>query len=111
MNAEWISDESAEAALDWLVRNAKALGEAKETLVKAERFVDRTKAVLMKRHSELPVSAQEREAKASPELEAAYLDEAKAAGVYEHLRALRDAAAARLDCWRTLKATQRALTK
>ena len=111
MNSEWISDESAEAALDWLDRNAKALGDAKENLVKAERFIDRTKAVLMKRHSELPVSAQEREAKASPELFDAYFDEAKAAGHYEYLRALKDAKSARLDCWRTLKATQRALTK
>ena len=111
MSNEWISDEEAEKALDWLARNARALGEAKESLVKAERMIDRTKAVIMKRYSELPVSAQEREAKASAELEAAYLDEATAAGHYEYMRAMRDAAAARLDCWRTLKATQRALTK
>ena len=111
MSAEWISDESAEAALDWLFRNARALGDAKEALVKAERFIDRTKAIVMKRHADLPVSAQEREAKASPELFDAYFDEAKAAGHYEYIRAMRDAAAAWLDCWRTLKATQRALTK
>lgn len=111
MSERWISDEEAEKALNWLVTNAKALGDAKEALIKAERLIDRTKAVMMKRHSELPVSAQEREAKASPELEAAYLDEAKAAGHYEYMRALKDAAAARLDCWRTLRATERAMAK
>lgn len=111
MSERWITDEEAEKALDWLVKNARPLGDAKETLVKSERMVDRTKAVVMKRHSDLPVSAQEREAKASPELEAAYIDEAKAAGHYEYMRALKDAAMARLDAWRTLRASERAMSK
>ena len=107
----FVTDEEAEKALQWLVSNARALGDAKENLVKCERMVERTKALLMKRHSELPVSAQEREARASDELEAAYLDEAKAAGHYEYLRALKDAATAHIEAWRSLTATARAMTK
>jgi hypothetical protein len=111
MSDRFITDDDAEKALQWLIQNARPLGDAKEALVKAERLIDRTKAVIMKRHSDMPVSAQEREAKASTELEAAYLEEAKAAGHYEHMRALRDAAMARLDCWRTLRASERAMSK
>lgn len=105
----WITDDAASDALEWLVRNARALGDAKEELVKAERMVDRIKALEMKRHSDLPVSAQEREAKASDALKEAYEAEAKAAGHYEYLRACKDAAIARVEAWRSLQATQRSL--
>lgn len=105
----FISDEAASNALEWLVANARALGDAKADLVRAERMVDRVKALEMKRHSDLPVSAQEREAKASDALKEAYEAEAKAAGHFEYLRACKDAAIARVEAWRSLQATQRSL--
>ena len=107
----FISDDQASAALDWLRDNAKTIGDAKRDLVLAERMVDRTKALEMKRHSELPVSAQEREAKASDVLHEAYKAEAIAAGEYEKLRALRDVAIARVEAWRSLTANFRAMSK
>jgi hypothetical protein len=105
----FISDDQASDALNWLVANARALGDAKEALVKAERMVERVKAIQMKRFSELPVSAQEREARATDAMQAAYEAEAKAAGQYEYLRACKDAAIARVEAWRSLQATQRSL--
>lgn len=108
---KFITDDQAEAALNWLRDNAATLGNAKRDLVLAERLVDRTKALEMKRHSDLPVSAQEREAKASDVLYEAYKAEAVAAGEYEKLRALRDVAIARVEAWRSLTANFRAMTK
>jgi len=108
---KFITDEMAEKALDWLRDNAANLGKAKMELVLAERYIDRTKALMMKQHSELSVSAQEREAKASDEMKAAYLAEAVAAGEYEKLRALQDVARAKIEAWRTLSSTFRAMTK
>ncbi len=105
----FVTDDAASDALEWLVKNARALGQAKEDLVKAERMVDRIKALEMKRHSDLPVSAQEREAKASDALKEAYEAEAKAAGHYEYLRSCKDAAIARLEAWRTLSSNARAV--
>lgn len=111
MLEKFITDEQAERALDWLRDNATVLGDAKRDLILAERMVDRTKALEMKRHSDLPVSAQEREAKASDVLHEAYKAEAVAAGEYEKLRALRDVAIARVEAWRSLTANFRAMTK
>jgi hypothetical protein len=104
----FITDEEAERALHWLRDNAPKLGEAKKRLVLAGRMVDRVKALEMQRHNDLPVSAQEREAKASIPLSNAYAEEADAAGAYETLRAYQDAAMAKLDAWRTLCASARA---
>ena len=111
MFAKFITDEQAEKALDWLRDNAAILGDAKRDLILAERMVDRTKALEMKRHSDLPVSAQEREAKASDVLHEAYKAEAIAAGEYEKLRAFQDVARAKIEAWRTLSSTFRAMTK
>jgi hypothetical protein len=111
MLEKFITDEQAEKALDWLRDNAVTLGNAKRDLVLAERMVDRTKALEMKKHNDMAVSAQEREAKASSALYDAYMNEAVAAGEYEKLRALQDVARAKIEAWRTLSSTFRAMTK
>ena len=103
--------QKAEASVEWLMQNARALGKARQRMVLAERMVDRIKALVMKKHTELPVSAQEREAKASAELFEAYQEEAEATGDFEMLRTLRDAHAAQLELFRTLEATARVTQK
>jgi hypothetical protein len=105
----FISDEEASSALNFLVGNARKIGDAKEALIKAERFVERVKALQMKRHSDMPISAQEREARVSDALQSAWDAEALAAGHYEYLRACKDAAVARIEAWRSLQATQRSI--
>lgn len=106
-----ITQEDMEESVHWIIENARVIGFARRNMIMAERMAERTKAVMMKKHSELPVSAQEREAKASEELKAVYIEEADAAGHFEYLRSLRDAHMARIEAWRSMESTARALTR
>lgn len=102
-----VTDEQVEAALDWLRDNAKAIGQAKREAVKAEHMLKHTKAIAMKLHSDLPVSAQEREACASPQYAEAIDRTANAAGVFEEMKSLREAAALKIEVYRSSSANYR----
>lgn len=104
-----VSDEKVERALHWLSQNAALLGEAKRQAVLTEGMVKHVKALEMKKHSELPVSAQEREAMASDRYQQALYAEALAAGELEKLRSLREAAAATVEFWRSEQASLRSM--
>lgn len=105
----FVTDDAASDALEWLLKNAKRIGEAKRDAVLAESMTKRILALEMARSDAKTVAERERDARASQ----AYLDaitaEAEAAGHYETVRALKDAATARIECWRSLSATQRTL--
>lgn len=105
----FITDDQASAALDWLLANAKALGKLKERAVLAESMTKRVKAIEMARSDAKTVAEKERDALASEAYLKAITEEAEAAGKYEEARALKDAATARIECWRSLTATQRTL--
>lgn len=104
-----VTDEQLSQALDWLRDNAAAIGEAKRQAVLTEKMCKHVKALEMKKHNQLPVSAQEREAYASDAYQRALFSEAKAAGEYEAMRALREAAALKIEAWRSEQANFRAL--
>jgi hypothetical protein len=104
-----VSDEELEKALSWLRDNAKEIGDAKAELVRASHMVKVTKALSMRLHNEKPISHQEREALASEEYRTALERDAVAAGEYEKLRALREAAALKIEAWRSEQANYRAL--
>ena len=105
----FVTDEQASKALDWLVANARQLGELKRNQVLTESMTKRVKAIEMARSEAKTVAEKERDALASQ----AYLDaitaEAEAAGAYEEARALKDAAGARIEVWRSLTSTARQL--
>jgi hypothetical protein len=109
LSNQLVSDEAVEKALDWLRDNADAIGEAKRKAVKYDHMLKHAKAISMALHKELPVSAQEREAYAS----AAYLEAIKnaseAAAEYETLKAMREAAALKIEVWRSMNANYRAM--
>jgi hypothetical protein len=105
----FVTDEAASDALEWLVKNAKAIGKAAERRSLAESMTKRVKAIEMARSEAKTISEKERDAIASDAYLKAIQDEAQAAGDYETLRALKDAATARIECWRSLSATQRTL--
>jgi hypothetical protein len=105
----FVSDDAASDALEWLLKNAKALGEAKRDMVITESMTKRVKAIEMAKSEAKTVAEKERDALASNAYLIAIEDEAKAAGHYEHMRALKDAATARIEMWRSLTATQRPL--
>jgi len=107
----FINDDDAERALDYLVSKARALGEAKRQAVLAERMVKRVKAIEMKRSDASSVSGRECDAECTEAMLDAITADAEAAGKYEELRALKDAAGAKLDVWRTLRASERAMAK
>jgi hypothetical protein len=109
MSNELVSDADVEKALDWLRDNAAEIGLAKENAIRSERMTKHIKALEMQRHNELPVSAQDREATASGTYLEALMKEAKAAGEYERLRALREAAALKIEVWRSASANYRAM--
>jgi predicted RNA-binding Zn ribbon-like protein len=109
MSNELVSDADVEKALDWLRDNAADIGRAKEHAIMAERMTKHVKALEMQRHNELPVSAQDREATASAAYLEALMREAEAAGEYERLRALREAAALKIEVWRSASANYRAM--
>lgn len=105
----FISDDEASSALEWLVANARAIGQAKRDAVLTESMRKRVRAIEMAKSEAKTVADREREAEASEAYLKALEEEAEAAGHYEYLRALKDAATARIECWRSLSATQRTL--
>lgn len=104
-----VSDADVEKALDWLRDNAPAIGEAKREAVRAEHMLKHTKAMAMKLAGETSAAAQEREAFASEQYVAAIDRTANAAGKYEEMKALREAAALKIETWRSASANYRAM--
>jgi hypothetical protein len=104
-----VTDEQVELALDWLRDNAAAIGEAKRQAVQTEKMVKHIEALMMKAHSALPVAAQKREAQASDRYKTALFAEAEAAGAYEAMKSLREAAALKIEVWRTSSANYRSM--
>lgn len=105
----FISDEKVEAALDWLRTNAIVAAKAKAERVYLEAFSKHLIATIMKEHTNLPVSAQEREAYA----DVRYLTHIEGLKIAVEndckMQFLRSAAEAKCEAWRTLHATERAM--
>lgn len=104
-----VTDIDLEKALDFLRDNAIIIGDAKAEVVRAGHMLKVTKSLLMKQWNDKPVSVQEREALASDAYMAALERDAVAAGEYEKLRALREAASLKIESWRSEQATWRAM--
>jgi hemerythrin-like domain-containing protein len=109
MNNQLVSDADVEKALDFLRDSADDIGHAKAEEIRTKRMTKHIIAIEMQRHNGMPVSAQEREAFASDAFNVALLAEAKAAGEFERLKALREAAAMKIECWRSMSANYRAM--
>jgi len=109
MNNELVTEAEIEKALDFLRDNARDIGQAKALAIKTERMTKHIRALEMKRYCELPVSAQEREALASDAYLKAANAEAEAAGAFEQMKALREAAALKIEVWRSMGANYRAM--
>jgi len=105
----FVSDEEASSALEFLLKNAKALGELKRRQILTESMTKRTRAIEMARSDAKTVAEKERDALASEAYLEAITAEAEAAGAYEEARALKDAAGARIEVWRSLTSTARQL--
>lgn len=104
-----VTDEELEKALDWLRDNAAVIGEAKARLVKAGHMIKHTEALLYKASSEKTVDARKAEVRCSQRWIDVTNEEAVAAGEYETLKGLREAAELKIEAWRSEQANFRAM--
>lgn len=104
-----ISEDDVEKALDWLRDHANAIGRTKEASYRADKMLSHHKAMAMRLSGESGVTAQEREAYGSASYVEAIERAAKAAGEYESMKALREAAALKIEVYRTCSANYRSM--
>jgi hypothetical protein len=104
----FVTDEEVDKALDWLRDNAAELGRLTERAVLTSAMVKHILALEMRRHDG-SAAAQEREARASLVYLNAITEEAKAAGDLAEAKAYREAAAAKIEAWRSQSANYRAM--
>ena len=109
MKVEIVTDAEVEKALDWLRDNASEIGEAKRVAIKSDHMLKHVRALAMKHSMETSAAAQEREALASEMYLNAIDEVAEAAGAYEKMRGLREAAALKIGVWQSQSANWRAM--
>lgn len=102
-----VTDDEVGDALRWLATNAREIGEARARLVKAGHMIKHVEALLFLASVEKTVDAKKASVRASEKWLEAINEEAEAAGHFEQLKALREAAAARIEAWRTESASLR----
>lgn len=104
-----ITEDEVNMALEWLVSNADKAAEARAYRQYLEDFSRTIKAEIMSEHIDEAVNAQERHAYADHRYKT-HLEGLKVAiKEDEKYRWLKDAAIAKLDCWRTQQANYRAV--
>ena len=107
--ASFITDRDVELALDYLVKNAGAAAKARAERLYCEDFLKVIKAKLMAEHDNLSAVLQERHALADDRY-LQHLDAIReAVEIDEKHRFLRGAAEAKIEAWRTMAATERAM--
>ena len=110
MKHERMIDElSVEAALDFLRDNAATIGKAKERTVSAGHMLKHVEALEFKKSDGKSVEAKKADARTSERYLEAITEDAVAAGEYERLKALREAAALKIESWQTQSANFRAM--
>jgi len=105
----FVTDDQASSALEFMMRNAKEIGKARANADLAEDMAKRVKAIEMLRSDAKTVTERENEALASEAYLKAITEAAEAGGKLEEMRALSKAAELRIECWRSLAATQRSI--
>ena len=108
-NKQIITDEDVEKAVDFLINTSEKAAKYKAERIYLTEYRKSLKALLMKDNLDLPISAQEREAYASP-VYISHLDSLRSAIERdEKQRFLRIAAEAKIEAWRSMSANIRAI--
>jgi hypothetical protein len=107
--ASFISDEEVERSLHWLADNASKAAQCRADRLYLEAFSKVLIAQIMKEHATLPVSAQEREAYADPRYEMHLKGLKEAIHNDVQIQWRKAAHEAKLESWRTMSATERAM--
>lgn len=104
-----ITDDDVEKAIDYLRDSADEAAQARANRVYMEEYRKSLKAMIMKEHTQLPVSAQEREAYADKRYLSHLLGLQQSVKEDEYRRFLRVAADAKIEAWRSFQANYRAM--
>lgn len=110
-NYNGITDEEAEASVDYLRDTAIAAARAKAERVYVAEYRKVIKAQIMCEHDKLTAVVQERNAYADPRYEAHLKAVRDAVETDERHGFLREAATAKIDAWRTQNASNRGAWK
>ena len=104
-----VEDDDLARALDYLRDSAPEVGKAREAMIKAEKYLKHVEALLIKGSSASSSEKRVAEARCDDRwLKAAY-DEAEAAGRFETWKSMREAAAAKIEAWRSEQANFRGM--
>lgn len=104
-----VSNEDVAKALDWLRDSAQLLGETAEAAMNAGNMVKHTEALLFLGSEEKSAEARKADARCQQRWLDATEEEAKAHCELVKLKALREAAAAKIEAWRSEQANFRAM--
>jgi hypothetical protein len=104
-----ISDDDAQKAVDYLRDTATEAAQNRANRLHLEDYSKSLKALIMQEHTDLPVSAQEREALADDRYIAHLKAVQEAVFLDEKTRFLRDSAGAKIGAWQTMSANERAI--
>ncbi len=102
-----VTDDQVGDALRWLASNAAEIGDARSTMIKKANYVKHLEALRFLGSEEKTIEAKKASVRAGQEWLDATDKEAEAAGEFEKMKALREAAIARIDAWRTESASLR----
>jgi rhamnose utilization protein RhaD (predicted bifunctional aldolase and dehydrogenase) len=104
-----VTEEALEKALDYLRDSARDLGDAKARLVKAGHMLKHVEAIEYKKSDAKTAEAKKADARTSETFMSAIVEDAEAAGAYEMMKALREAAALKIEAWRSEQANYRSM--
>jgi hypothetical protein len=108
-NPRIVTEVELEKALDFLRDNAKALGDAKARVIKSGHFLKHVEALEYKKSDAKTTEAKKADARTSETFMSAIVEDAEAAGAYEMMKALREAAALKIEAWRSEQANYRSM--
>lgn len=103
------TEKQVSEALEFLHTSAEALGLAKTRAVRAEHMLKHTEALLFKGSSASSAEARKADARTDKKYLDASLEDAFAAGELAKLYAQREAAAMRIEAWRSENANLRSV--
>jgi len=104
-----VTDDDVDRALAFLRDSAIQIGAAREDLLNAGSFVKHVEALLYLGSDEKTIDAKKADVKTQDKWMEASAAEAKAAGEFEKLKALREAASAKIEAWRSEQANYRGM--
>lgn len=107
-DAVLVSDAELDKALHFLADSARPLGRAKARMVSAGHNLKHIEALEFKL-ADGSIEVRKAEARTSERYQQAVAEDADATGEYETMKALREAAALKIDVWRTACANYRSM--